>query len=141
MNCPKDGAELQTQRVHEVEVKVCPEDGGMYLAHGELNKVADPTTGDLEYSTVDLDSFEHPDDAPLIQCPKDPDVTMEKVEFIVETNIILDFCPRCQGFWLDGNELVRINQEVQELNEAERDVPNPAMLTFSQFIWSLPFPK
>ncbi|HUO85389.1 MAG TPA: zf-TFIIB domain-containing protein [Thermoanaerobaculia bacterium] len=141
MQCPRDNASLEPREIHEVVVQVCPADGGMYLAKGELNKVADETAGDLEYSTLDLDSFEHADDSPPARCPRDPDVVMQKVEFVIETNIILDHCPRCHGFWLDGGELVRINEEVRNLNEADRQVPDRALETFAQFIWMLPVPK
>lgn len=141
MKCPRDDSTLEPRTIRDVEVRVCPTDGGMYLARGELNKVADPTTGDLEFSTVDLDSFDHADEYPPAPCPRDPEQVMKKVEFVIETNIILDYCERCHGFWLDGTELARINEEVCQLNEAEREVPSPGLITFSQFVWALPVPK
>ncbi|MGA7616658.1 MAG: zf-TFIIB domain-containing protein [Thermoanaerobaculia bacterium] len=140
MKCPRDGAVLEVAKVHGVEVHVCPEDGGLFADHGELNKVAEPTEGDLEFSTIDMDSFQHEDDYPPIQCPRDPDVTMKKVEFNIYTNIILDWCDRCGGFWIDRKELDRINDEVRELNRAASEVPDPPMLWFAQFVWNLPFP-
>jgi Zn-finger nucleic acid-binding protein len=63
---------------------------------------------------------------------------MRKVEFIIYTGIILDYCVRCGGFWLDGKELDRINQEVRGLNEASDEAVAPAMLWFANFIWALP---
>lgn len=112
----------------------------MFLDRGELNKLADPTAGDLEFSTLADDPRHHPDEWGRAQCPRDGSA-MEKVEFVIETNIILDHCTRCGGFWLDGLELVRINQEVARLNEADRQVPDPPLVRFSEFIWALPFPK
>jgi Zn-finger nucleic acid-binding protein len=141
MQCPRDGETLQKQQVRGVTIEVCPADGGMYLERGELNRVAEPTAGDLEFSTVDRDTFDHDDGMALIQCPADPDVTMQKVEFNVETNIILDYCERCRGFWLDGKELARINEQVSELNAATASVPDPPMVRLSEFFWNLPFPK
>ena len=43
---------------------------------------------------------------------------MKKVDFNIHTDIILDFCPTCGGFWLDCGELERINTEVRELERA-----------------------
>ncbi len=63
---------------------------------------------------------------------------MKKVEFVIYTNIILDYCERCRGFWLDGRELGRINGEVRKLNAASRDASTPPMMWFAFFIWSLP---
>jgi Zn-finger nucleic acid-binding protein len=112
----------------------------MYLDAGELNRIAGETVGDLEFSTVDQDAFQHEDDYGPIHCPRDVDVLMKKVEFVIGTNIILDFCERCRGFWLDGRELVRIKGEVEKLNEAAEEVPDPPMVRLSQFFWNLPFP-
>lgn len=112
----------------------------MFLSRGTLNRIAEPTEGDLEFSTVDLDSFQHADSYPRATCPLDPDVQMAKVEFLVDTNIILDFCATCHGFWLDGRELTRINEQVSELNTAAREVADPALVRLSKFFWNLPFP-
>lgn len=112
----------------------------MFLDHGELNKVTEPTIGDLEYSTLRDDSRQHADAYGPTRCPR-CDATMEKVEFNIETGIILDHCPGCHGYWLDGRELTRINDEIRQLNEASRRVPDPPLVRFSQFIWALPFPK
>jgi hypothetical protein len=111
----------------------------MFLEHGQLNKVAGPTPGDLEFSTVDLDSAQHSDDHGPIHCPRD-NAPMAKVDFNVDTSIILDYCPMCHGFWLDGGELARINKEVKELNEAGKDVADPLLVRISQFFWKLPIP-
>jgi Zn-finger nucleic acid-binding protein len=110
----------------------------LFLDEGQLNRVAEPTDGDLEFSTVDLDSFDHPDAYGRADCPRCRGAVMMKVEFVIFTNIILDYCGRCRGFWLDGKELERINGEVRTLNAASRGAPVPPMIWFAYFIWSLP---
>lgn len=135
MKCPRCDQPLTVRRVEGVEVHVCNHCDGMFLAHGELNKVAEPIAGDLELSTVDLDSFEHDDAFGATTCPC-CDVEMQKVEFNVYSDIILDYCQTCRGFWLDGHELDRINDDVKRLNEAAREVPDPPMLWFVKLIWS-----
>ena len=138
VDCPRCKVTAEVQTVGGVEMEVCRTCGGMYLARGELNKALEPTAGDLEYSTVDLDSFEHDDEFGVISCPQCLDVPMGKVEFNIYTNIILDYCPACEGFWLDGPELARINEEVRKLNDATGDGEEPGMMWFARFIWSLP---
>ena len=140
MKCPRDASPLQDRTFDEVRVQSCETCGGLFVDQGELNRIADPTAGDLEYSTLDRDSLVHQDEYGPAECPRDPGVQMEKVEFNIETNIILDHCPKCHGFWLDGRELARINEEIGQLNEAARRVPDPPLVRFSQFIWGLPFP-
>ena len=65
---------------------------------------------------------------------------MEKVDFNVDTDIILDYCSACGGFWLDEDELASIHDEVKRLNEAEADVPDPLLVRISQFFWNFPLP-
>ena len=141
MNCPRDASPLQSEHIQNADVLRCPVCGGMFLEHGDLNRVAASTSGDLEFSTLDQDTFQHDDGAGLTECPRDRDVMMKKVEFNIGTNIILDWCETCRGFWLDANELVRINEEVRDLNEAERELSDPPLVRLAQFFWGLPFPR
>ena len=65
---------------------------------------------------------------------------MGKVDFNIDTTIILDYCKKCLGFWMDGKELARINEEVKRLNEADAEVSDPLLVRISQFFWNLPLP-
>lgn len=138
MNCPRDDSPLETKTINHTSVQTCPQCGGIFLDHGQLNEVAGPTPGDLEYSTVDLDSGQHADDHGTINCPRD-NTPMVKVDFNLDSPIILDYCNTCHGFWLDGGELARINEEVKQLNEAAK-VPDPLLVRISQFFWKIPVP-
>lgn len=112
----------------------------MFLEHGQLNRIAEPAPGDLEFSTVEHDSLQHEDAFAPAVCPRDG-TTMRKADFNIETTIILDYCMSCHGFWLDARELERINEEVKRLNEAGRyEVPDPLLIRISQFFWNLPLP-
>lgn len=139
MNCPRDAAELEVKSFGTTPVRTCPVCGGMFLAHGQLNEVAGPIRGDLEFCTVDLDSFQHEDAYGPITCPNDG-AAMGKVDFNIDTTIILDYCKKCLGFWMDGKELARINEEVKRLNEADAEVSDPLLVRISQFFWNLPLP-
>ena len=139
MNCPRDGAALQATSVQDTPIERCPTCGGMFLRHGQLNRIVHPEHGDIEFSTVDRETFQHEDDHGLITCPNDQS-TMQKVDFNVETSIILDYCPSCEGFWLDGEELERIRDEVKRLDEAGDEVPDPLLVRISKFFWNLPVP-
>ena len=134
MNCPRDGATLEKKSFGAA----CPQCRGMFFEHGQLNAL-EPTAGDLEFSTVDLDDFQHSDDYGPISCPRDA-ATMEKVDFNIETNIILDYCPKCRGFWIDEKELAAIHEEVKRLNEAGEEVPDSLLVRISQFFWNFPLP-
>lgn len=139
MNCPRDNTALQMKSFGDVSAATCPTCRGMYLQHGELNRLAEPTAGDVEYSSVDGDTLQHPDEYGPIRCPHDG-TTMSKVDFNVDTTIILDYCKTCEGFWVDEKELDAIRAEVKRLNEAEAEVPDPWLVRLSRIIWQLPLP-
>ena len=108
----------------------------MFFTKGELDRLAEPHQGSLEYSTVDLDTFLHPDQEGPALCPADGTL-MKKVSFNIHTDIILDFCSTCGGFWLDIGELERINTEVRELERANTEVRDPPMMWFAKALWTL----
>ena len=139
MHCPRDHSELETTSLHETPVEKCPLCAGMFVRHGTLNRIADPTAGDLEFSTLDGDTFQHEDAHGETVCPNDSSV-MRKVDFNVDTSIILDYCSTCEGFWLDGDELERINEEVKRLNALHDEIPDPLLVRLSRFLWNLPIP-
>jgi Zn-finger nucleic acid-binding protein len=121
-----------------VDLERCQGCTGLFLDRGCLDKIAEPHEGDLEFSTLDQETFHHDDTHGVTECPACAGARMRKVEFIIHTGIILDYCVLCGGFWLDGKELDRVNKEVRELNEASDEAVAPAMLWFANFIWALP---
>ena len=138
MDCPRCGKATEIREVRGAEVDLCGTCGGIFLDRGELNKVAAATSGDLEFSTIHEESFRHPDRFAVAACPRCADPAMKKVEFIVHTGIILDYCEACGGFWLDGEELFRVNDEVRALNESGSDIGSSPMQWFAEFLFSLP---
>jgi Zn-finger nucleic acid-binding protein len=137
MDCPRCNQPTTRHGVHGVPVERCARCAGMFLDRGDLNRVAEPTAGDLEFCTLEQESFQHADGQGPTVCPR-CGRDMDKVEFNIYTGIILDHCAQCGGFWLDGDELARIDDEVRRLNaQADPETASP-MLWFATFIWSLP---
>ncbi len=138
MNCPRCRTSLSTTTLDRIEVEICSSCRGMFLDHGELDRLAKPHDGDLEYSTLDAETFDHEDAYGIADCPRCDDESMKKVEFNIYTGIILDYCGSCRAFWLDGREMDRINEEVHRLDKESSGGPAPAMRWFATLIWSLP---
>lgn len=138
MNCPRCRVALSPVALGPIEVDSCSSCGGLLLDRGELDRAATPHEGDLEYSTLDAETFSHEDAYGVANCPRCPSEPMKKVEFNIYTGIILDYCGNCRAFWLDGPELGRINEEVRRLDEQASDESSPTMLWFAHLIWSLP---
>lgn len=127
MQCPRDGETLEAREIAGHPVPTCSSCGGMFLVAGALNEVAAPIPGDLELSTLELDPREHADEFGPTACPS-CSALMEKVDFIEAGELVLDHCPACGGFWLDGHELERIDDEIRRLNETAAEVHDPPWL-------------
>ena len=136
LRCPRDPSQELVRIAGGADAFTCDRCGGLFFTAGELDRLAEPHQGSLEYSTVDLDTFDHADRHGPASCPVEG-AAMKKVNFNIYTDIILDFCPTCGGFWLDFGELERINTEVRELAAAGREVPDPPMMWFAKALWTL----
>jgi len=95
----------------QIAYDMCEACGSLWLDAGELDKMAFKVDGSIEYSSRDKvkDVSE-----PVKKCPRCDDTALDKVSFI-GSDIVLDRCRNCGGFWLDGGELNLINKELQDI--------------------------
>jgi Zn-finger nucleic acid-binding protein len=103
---------MQKRTGPDVAVDECPRCGGTFLDHGELNTLATGMAGNIEYCSVD-EEF-HADRFPARGCPKCDGVDMRKVNLLRFSDLVIDFCPSCEGFFLDRGEIARMNTELRE---------------------------
>lgn len=116
MNCLNCGNEMdsyyvQTKKEH-ITYDVCEACGSLWLDKGELDKMAFQVEGSIEYCSTEQ--------TPNIQesiksCPRCEGEKLTKVKFIGSTDIILDRCKNCEGFWLDGNELNLMDKKLSKI--------------------------
>ncbi len=100
----------------EISYDMCETCGSFWLDPGVLNKMALQVKGNIEYCSKDetQDTIES-----IKKCIKCEDTALKKVFFIGCSDIILDYCSNCGGFWLDGGELGLINKELKEIMPIE----------------------
>lgn len=101
---------VQTKK-NRISYDICEDCGSLWLDAGELDKMAFQVEGNIEVC-----STEKVEDAqgPSRGCPRCDDVTLDKVSFL-GSDLLLDRCANCEGFWLDGGELDLINKELAEI--------------------------
>ncbi|MBC8213340.1 MAG: zf-TFIIB domain-containing protein [Candidatus Marinimicrobia bacterium] len=126
MICPRCNIPLETVIIEETNVHKCSDCGGHWLERYELNKIAHPIDGDIEFSSLHP---EHPEKLNDLECPK-CNVVMKKINFNVLAHIHIDHCDDCGGFWLDKGELTQINREIDKLN----DVHDSPVVIVTRFI-------
>jgi len=112
MDCPKDGAKLQTKAYEsDIEVDQCAECGGMWLDEGELEKIQKSTEHDYGDELREMPPFAtrayemaRQQAAADLCCPKCGQ-EMTKKEYAYASQIIVDTCLSCRGVWLDRGEI------------------------------------
>ena len=132
MKCSTCNIELTVEEIEGVNVQLCPSCSGRFLHKGELKKITHSTAGDIEYSSLeDIDKNEVSD----LLCPICKTEKMINVNFATYSDIVMKYCKRCSGIWLDQGELKQINAEIDKLNnDAE-----PWEHSFRVFLSKLPF--
>ncbi len=109
MRCPKCRDELKETKAGEhgfVILDECPSCEGAWFDKGELD-----TLDDSVHTNAEALSFR-----PAMRmgdvryrCPK-CDVDLEPLTPEEDEDLIVDHCPKCEGFWLDPGELEWIRQ-------------------------------
>lgn len=114
MNCLDCSNKMTTYEAHTIAHKltyiVCEKCSGLWLEHGQLDKMAFEVQGDIEYCSKD----EVKDAQETKNCPH-CNVHLHKVKFLGENDIILDRCENCAGFWLDGGQLDKIDADLAKI--------------------------
>jgi Zn-finger nucleic acid-binding protein len=107
---PKAGIAMNTFRLeHGVEIDVCPLTGGVWLDLGELSAM----TGlerDLPYFEASV-----PSSRETIWPSPVADCMLREIQFHPDYDVILDYCPRTGGVWLDAGEIDKVRAIVAAL--------------------------
>ncbi len=102
---------VQTKK-KQIAYDICEACGSLWLDAGELDKMAFQVDGSIEYCSKDrAEGISQP----TKKCPRCDDTTLDRVSFLGCSDIVLDRCRNCGGFWLDGGELDLINRELREI--------------------------
>lgn len=110
MKCLNCGREMVNYEVHKISGKLsydlCESCGGLWLDRGELDRMAFKVQGDIEFcSEEEVGKISES----VKKCPRCNELPLHKVKFLGCSNIVLDHCSNCGGFWLDGGELQQID--------------------------------
>jgi Zn-finger nucleic acid-binding protein len=116
MRCRNCNAEMTNYDVvtktAELSYDVCEKCGSLWLDRGELDKMAFQVSGSIEFcSERDARLSERP----CKTCPRCDGFELTPARFLGETDIILDHCRNCGGFWLDSDELNLIDSELARI--------------------------
>ena len=103
--------QLDASRYAQLSYDACEQCGSLWLDAGELDKLAFKVDGSIEFCSQEEDTTR----LPTRKCPRCIKVDLAPVKFLGLTDINLDRCPNCDGFWLDGGELNLVNRELAKI--------------------------
>ncbi len=113
-SCPKCEIELKQRIIGPVEIDECEKCKGVWFDSDELRKAKDATDSDLNW--MDFEIWKHEDKfkpkETKVSCPV-CNTDTEAIDYGA-TSIEVDFCPSCQGIWLDKDEFSKIIQALQD---------------------------
>lgn len=115
IECPNCNHEMNVENRENIEIDRCSHCGGIFLDDGEVQELLQDVSGNLEHISLDvagkIDAF------PVRICPKCDGVEMEKVVLLQDSEVILDYCPHCRGYFLDHGELDSMRKELKLLED------------------------
>ena len=116
MRCPACRQPLIPHRTGSVTLDVCHHCGGLWLDHGELEKInheqPDPDVLIAEFFTAPT---VHVPEKPQRPCPRCSATTLAQKLYSLGSGVIMDTCPDCDGLWLDHGELEKIREALRHV--------------------------
>ena len=111
LDCNREMTNYEAQTIaHKLSYDACDACGGLWLDKGELDKMAFQVGGDIEYRSQE----ETGDGQPAKICPR-CNLTLHSVKFLGASEIVLDRCENCGGFWLAGGQLAKIDDQLSKI--------------------------
>lgn len=110
MHCPNCKTHLRVIEAADLELDQCPDCHGIWFDRHELRPFLEfalqyrDDIDDAEYDPKRLWYSVVGNDEPVFSCPV-CEAEMTKFNYAVDSNVILDRCPRCEGLWVERPEI------------------------------------
>ncbi|MBI3924915.1 MAG: zf-TFIIB domain-containing protein [Armatimonadetes bacterium] len=116
MQCPRCRKNLDTVRLSELSIELCPGCEGSFYDFGELSRVFAHSEGQVLRSrlraTLVAEEREEIDLDRPAECPRCGQA-MERNRYLSDCPVVVDQCPQ-HGVWLDDGELGRLMDHLAE---------------------------
>lgn len=113
MNCQICQGIITPVKNNHIEILKCKGCDGFWIKKGDLNQLIKHKAGDLEFSSID--HHMHHDTHGILKCAFCEDQAMIKINFINESEVILDYCEKCGSFWIDNGESDKMQNYVNKI--------------------------
>ena len=113
--CVKCTSVLDKTRIDDIELDTCPRCGGLWLDHGETERLAKKTSSDIDRLRKILAGRKGPtpvDTEVKLTCPACTGAMNE----VLLASVHIDVCSRCKGVFLDRGEVEATIAQVKDQN-------------------------
>ncbi len=120
LKCPvcKTGLkEITAGRANSCLIDACPRCNGLWVDKGELDRLDESPWANVEDHPFHRAEGDHP----TANCPRCKD-GLTPVSAADYSDVIVDRCEHCGGFWLDANELDSMKEVAAAIDE-DRSTP------------------
>lgn len=117
LHCPGCGHDMHKVTAPDMTIDECDQCGGTWLDAGELNALATGLAGDIEYCAAENPIIA--EDAPDRTCPRCAE-TLRTVRLLRHSDVLLDHCEACGGFYLDRGEVEAMNEALRRIAREEK---------------------
>ncbi len=113
MRCPVDKEAMKEVQAYDTFLDVCPKCLGVWFDMAELQKMTEKLAfGIVDNAIVGVEKSEREEkkffwQEDSIECPRDYS-KMFKRDYAGDSKIHIDYCNSCGGFWIDGDEIKRL---------------------------------
>ncbi|MEW5822113.1 MAG: zf-TFIIB domain-containing protein [Cyanobacteriota bacterium] len=138
LNCPCCSKSLEVIKIQEVEIDYCKQGcKGIWFDKKEIIKITNQITANKDYidligqSTNNLEDTVNPE--AVKTCPK-CNIKLTKTNKPRNSDIYIDLCKSCKGFWLDYGEIKALLKYFKTNKTAKTDFSD---FVFDEIVYDL----
>jgi Zn-finger nucleic acid-binding protein len=133
MNCPNDNAEMHQVKIlttygQPLFLDQCDKCGGIWFDQMELYRAKQGEAEKIESLDTEILIAPSQVENSIYNCPRDGTKLFRFTDKYFPENIIVERCPKCDGFWLNRGEFTKYQKARQELLRPKEKTPEDKKL-------------
>ena len=133
MNCPNDNTEMHQVKIlshygQSLFLEQCEHCGGIWFDESELYRAKQGEAEKIESLNSEILLTPSQIDSVQLLCPKDGAKLFHFTDNNFPKDIILERCPKCEGFWLNRGEFTKYQKARQEFLRPREKTPEDKKL-------------
>lgn len=112
MKCPRCNVNLIEEQLESIKYHKCDDCEGLWMFKSDLNLYLDKDINQIDESRIEFKK------SSKIECPSCLEANVELIKY---KEVEIDLCKKCEGVWLDKNELGKLMKDVSFESKKNND--------------------